>query len=484
MTPANQGSRGALIGWTVATTILFVTATIFAIYYYVEANRVTTEAQSTAGKFREVVTEASLQSGEVAALKEIRGNDALGFNPSMSLLDVAMKQRDDLAKRIAVSPDYLKAQQALDRLTTEITTKAQAAGVAQLPTSSLQDTTSALADALVARNGEVQNLREQLAAAQKGQQEAAQQLAAAREAMDKQLEEIRASAAAAVEQAGQERTAKDEQVGQITTDFQGQVEQAQQQLQAAQVQAADLQRSNDQLKGEISQLQGRLSQMRTNTGDPLVRQADGRIVRIPGNNVVYIDLGQGDQISPGLTFQVFDKVGGVPAAGDPADESADLPRGKASIEVVRVGPSSSECRVIRLQPGETLTEGDLIVNLVYDRNAKYNFLVFGNFDLDRNNVPTPQDADVIRRLVTQWGGNLTDRVNVNTDFVVLGAEPVIPTFTREELQDPINQARYDQARAESDAYEEVRRQAQEYNIPILNQNRFLYFVGFYELSRR
>lgn len=484
MTPANQGSRGALIGWTVTTTILFATATIFAIYYYVEANRVTKEAQSTASKFREVVTEASLQSGEVAALKEIRGNDALGFNPSMSLLDVAMKQRDDLAKRIAVSPDYLKAQQALDRLTAEITTKAQAAGVTQLPTSSLQDTTSALADALVSRQNEVQNLREQLAAAQKGQQEAAQQLAAAREAMDKQLEEIRASAQAAIDQAGQERSAKDEQVGQIATDFQGQLEQALQQLQASQVQVADLQRSNDQLKGEISQLQGRLAQMRTNTADPLIRQADGRIVRLPGNNIVYIDLGQGDQVSPGLTFQVFDKVSGIPPVGDAADDQGNLPRGKASIEVIRVGPASSECRIIRTQPGETLTEGDLVVNLVYDRNTKYNFLVFGNFDLDRNGVATSQDADVIRRLVTQWGGALTDRVNVNTDFVVLGAEPVIPSFTREELQDPINQARFDQARAESDAYEEVRRQAQEYNIPILNQNRFLYFVGFYELSRR
>jgi hypothetical protein len=152
--------------------------------------------------------------------------------------------------------------------------------------------------------------------------------------------------------------------------------------------------------------------------------------------------------------------------------------------VVRVGPTSSEARVIRLQPGQTLTEGDLIVNLVYDRNARYNFVVFGNFDLDRNGVATAQDAEVIRRLVTQWGGRLTDRINVDTDFVVLGAEPVIPTFTRDELQDPINQAKFDQARAESDAYEDIRRQAQDYNVPILNQNRFLYFVGFYELARR
>jgi BRCT domain type II-containing protein len=29
----------------------------------------------------------------------------------------------------------------------------------------------------------------------------------------------------------------------------------------------------------------------------------------------------------------------------------------------------------------------------------------------------------VRRLITQWGGRLADEVNVNTDFIVLGAQP-------------------------------------------------------------
>lgn len=483
MAPVNQGSRGAMITWTVVTTILFVTATIFAIYYYVEANRVTTEAATTAGKFREVVTEAGLQTPEVNALREMRSNDALGFNSSMSLLDVAMKQRDDLARRVAVSPDFLRAMQTLDRLNADIVAKSKTGGVDRLPDSSLADATNALADALVARQNEVQQLRQQLADAQRGQQEAAQQLASAREAMDKQLAEIRGSAQQAIESSTADRTANTQTVGEIEKSYQQQVASAQEALGQAQVQIADLRRNNDTLKQEIAQLQLRLSGLRVNTADPIVRQADGRIVRVVGGDIVYIDIGAGDQVSPGLTFQVFDKVTGVPPPGE-ADNQEDLPRGKASIEVVRVGPTSSECRVVRTQPGQAITEGDLITNLVYDRNTKYNFLVFGNFDLDRNNIPTAQDADVIRRLVTQWGGNVTDKVNVNTDFVVLGAEPVIPAFSREELSDPINLAKYEQARAEAEAYEEVRRQAQEYNIPILNQNRFLYFVGFYELSKR
>ena len=126
-----------------------------------------------------------------------------------------------------------------------------------------------------------------------------------------------------------------------------------------------------------------------------------------------------------------------------------------------------------------------IVNLVYDKNTKYNFLVYGNFDLDRNGVATPQDAEVIKRLVTQWGGNIVSDINVDTDFVVLGREPEIPTASRDELDDdPILKARYDAAVAESEAYAEISAKAREYRIPILNQNRFLYLIGYYNQAKR
>jgi hypothetical protein len=216
----------------------------------------------------------------------------------------------------------------------------------------------------------------------------------------------------------------------------------------------------------------------------VLRQPDGKIIRLPAKNVAFIDLGAGDHVTPGLTFEVFDKNDGVPQPGDPTTDE-ELPKGKASIEVVRVSPTASECRVIRLQPGTTLSEGDLIVNLVYDRNTKYNFVVYGNFDLDQNGVATPQDAEVIKRLVTQWGGKMAADLNVDTDFVVLGKEPEIPTVNRDDLvNDPILKARYDAAVADSEAYADISAKAREYRIPILNQNRFLYLIGYYDQARR
>jgi hypothetical protein len=340
-----------------------------------------------------------------------------------------------------------------------------------------------MTDALASSQSEITKLREDLASAQKAQENAAKELATAREAMDRQLAEVRASAQQAMDTTSTYTTQKDEQVLSIQSNYQGQLDASRVALQESETKIADLQRAVDQKQKEIQNLQSKLSGMRVNAADPAVRQADGEIVRVPSLDVVYINLGQGDQISPGMTFQVFDKVEGVPPPGDP-DSDENLPRGKASIEVVRVGPTSSEARVVRRTPGQTITEGDPIVNLIYDRNTRYNFMVFGNFDIDRNGQPTSAETEVVKRLVTQWGGRLTDTVNVDTDFVVLGAEPVLPEFTKEELEDPLNLAKFEQERAASEAYDRVRSIAQEYNVPILNQNRFLYFVGFYELAKR
>src|SRR6185503_12312932 len=128
--------------------------------------------------------------------------------------------------------------------------------------------------------------------------------------------------------------------------------------------------------------------------------------------------------------------------------------------------------------------GDLIVNLIYDPATKYNFMVYGDFDLDQNGQATPADAEVVKRLITQWGGILTDKVNVDTDFVILGKEPVLPPFNKDELADPFNQKKLSDAQAALDAYQDVVKSARDLHIPIMNQNRFLYFIGYFDQSKR
>jgi hypothetical protein len=88
---------------------------------------------------------------------------------------------------------------------------------------------------------------------------------------------------------------------------------------------------------------------------------DGRIVRVPDNRSVIIDLGVGDQVSPGTTFEVYDSKTRVPAGG--AARDGRTPRGKALVEVIRQAPGYSECRVVRHEPDTAITIGDVIVRV-------------------------------------------------------------------------------------------------------------------------
>ena len=76
-----------------------------------------------------------------------------------------------------------------------------------------------------------------------------------------------------------------------------------------------------------------------------------------------------------------------------------------------------------------IVQGDPILNLIYDRNVKFNFYVYGDFDISRTEHPTPAGADVIRRLIVQWGGHLDKTLNIETDFVVMGTPPEIPIYS-------------------------------------------------------
>ena len=72
-----------------------------------------------------------------------------------------------------------------------------------------------------------------------------------------------------------------------------------------------------------------------------------------------------------------------------------------------------------------------------------------------------------------------------TLLTTFGSLAGVRRATREELaNDPILKARYDAAVAESEAYAQISAKAREYRIPILNQNRFLYLIGYYNQAKR
>src|SRR5687768_12602675 len=63
----------------------------------------------------------------------------------------------------------------------------------------------------------------------------------------------------------------------------------------------------------------------------------GEIVRLPGRDIVVINRGLGDGLTQGMTFEAYDKRGGIPAGNVllPASRGG-LPAGKATLEVIRI----------------------------------------------------------------------------------------------------------------------------------------------------
>ena len=242
-----------------------------------------------------------------------------------------------------------------------------------------------------------------------------------------------------------------------------------------------MQGTNKALQQQLTSAIQRLKNFRLNPTKAL-QQPDGVITRVPGNNTVFINLGQGMEVSPGLTFEVYDKHRGLPPLTTPNGDETELPAGKASIEVIRVLPAGSECRIIKTATSQTIVEGDIILNLVYNPHTKFDFVVYGDFDLAQSGQATAADADVVRRLITQWGGKVSDQVTVDTDFIVLGKEPLVPNLP--ESPSPLDTERREKAQKALDAYLDIRSKAIQFSVPILNQNRFLYFVGYYDQAQR
>ncbi len=485
---AQQGSRTGLIATLVIFVVLFMVAVIMWIYTNTQLTKATTEKDQQRQKYDAIVAASDVAGDNVTALTGAR--EKLGADAPSTAVEIAVAEIRRLTALITgtAAPSFAdadaKAQQAMDAAGAVLNPKKDPKAATQPSGDSLVATIEKLTAAAKAQAASAADAKKQLAAVQAAvdtksknwDDQLAKANASVAELTTKYGEAMKALEAAQ-QQYMEKQKGADEGAKKATEDAGNQVQTAQTAVAQAK---ADLVKAEKQIKD----LQAQLQKTRVDTKNSVVRQADGYIVRVPSSSVAYISLGQGDHISAGITFEVYDKNEGVPPLGkDPMTDSG-LPAGKASIEVVRVGQNSSECRIVHMASGATIQEGDIIANLVYDKNTTYNFVVYGNFDTDGNGVWTAQEADVIRSLVTRWGGKVQDKIAVSTDFLVLGKEPEIPVLTKEQQDDPILKAKYDKAVQESKEYQDRINEASTLGIPIMNQNRFLYYVGYFDQIRR
>lgn len=236
----------------------------------------------------------------------------------------------------------------------------------------------------------------------------------------------------------------------------------------------ELHRESVRLRDRINELQARISADRLQAQDPS-QLVDARVLDVTGGGEqVFIDRGRQHRVVLGMTFEVYDD-----AASIRVDERTnELPRGKASVQVVRVGETSSTCKVVRSVPGRPVVREDVVANAVYDPDYQFKFMVHGIFDMDGDGRATRTEAEYIERLIQDWGGAVVtgDELPGDLDFLVLGVPPSnIPPLPDDATEFQIND--YLRKREAKDLYERLFRQAREGQIPVLNHNRFLILIG-------
>jgi|CXWL01.1.fsa_nt_gi hypothetical protein len=231
---------------------------------------------------------------------------------------------------------------------------------------------------------------------------------------------------------------------------------------------------------EAGAVQKRLGSFQTKVGGLLpgpeklstARNPDGKILTaVPGDKVVYVNLGKKNALTLGLKFAVYSGQTGIPADG----------KAKAQIEVASISDSSAECTVTQIVPNTVIMEGDLIANPIYDPNNPMTFVVAGDFDLDRDGASDRGGNLVIEDLVKKWGGKVGNDLTPLTDFVVLGVKPRDPRTAGGPAREP-GQAPPPNPAAER--YDRVASQSAKFAIPVLTQEVFLNYLGYSDRQAR
>lgn len=235
----------------------------------------------------------------------------------------------------------------------------------------------------------------------------------------------------------------------------------------------------DQKDKEIESLNKRIRELQQRSKaqaaiDPSVEPKGIVAAILSERGLVYINRGRSHRIQLGMTFLVGDRITGLSK-----DENNEL-QGKAVVEVINVMDESSVARIVKATRGNSVIEGDPVFNAAYDPNVHYKFVVFGEFDIDNTGSPSVSDRQRIETLITQSGGSVVQAMTYDTDFLVLAPEPKIPEPLPADVIDQTRLIEHAEQTRRYNQWQELLAQAKALSIPVLNQNRFLSLVGYYQ----
>lgn len=451
---AGKGGSGGMIGAVVAATILAVGFFVATIVFFAKANKLQTE-----------LSQALADSTEIVAPGE-RNADA-----TRTLVDQAKQDRKTLVSYLSESMrQTMRKVSGNERETLKSLTER----LASVPGA---DTTPIL-ELLKDRDATIADLTKRLDEASAAAQAAQADLQTEVGRIGTMVENQKTTIAAMEAEVGKYK-AEVEQHRKNTTDTiaanNQRVDDVRRQSTDDKASAEDrlskLKQENLILTGQLAELRGKTASSSVRANDPAAL-VDGRVVGVsPGENTAFIDLRRADRLVLGMTLEVYD--GGTAIR---ADENGDYPKGKATIEVIRVGDETSACRIVRETRGNPVVRGDSVANAIYDPNKSYSFVVAGDFDLGGDGIATASERDEVSAVIAAWGGRTLPDITGATDFLVLGERPRLPPAPPPDAPIAVinEYIRLQRTALEYDRLFETARQT---GIPVLNQSRLYTLTG-------
>lgn len=474
---AARGSQSNTMLYSLITFVgLFVVATVCAVVFYIKAEEYRSQfqaQQSNVDKIANVREQTSLN--RIVGRAE-SGQSYLGTMQAMVNRLYRAITGQDPSEEV---PADIKVNEAVMQINAALVDLGQDAG----PTLgadgiSLLGTIKDLKQKLDASRAQTQQLQAAYTALENDLDQTKAQLAQRQTLF---LSELQTSQSLADEIRGQfdqlqeqTRSATDEQI----QSYRDRLEGEQARLRQGQLEMQEAERKMKETGALLDQAMAKLEAIKPKPDVKVTAfNPDARIVRVDlQNGLVTLDIGSKDHVYRGLTFAVYQ-------SNMPIPEDA---QGKAEIEVFQVGEQVSVARIIRSDKRNPIVPEDLVVNLIWDARTNKQFIVIGDFDTDGDGRVEPDGAARVRELIERWGGTIQNDATIDTDFMVIGVEPVIPPRpTQDELDaDPTALQRYEAAVQKSKIYNDLLAKAGNLRIPTFSYQQFIYLIGYDTLSSK
>ena len=467
--PAGKASQSNAMLYTVITFVgLFLIATVCAVVFYVKhedevALRKTAEA--TTNKLANQIEQRGL---EKIVGKAVKGKSYLGtMNEYLdTMISRITGKVADTTAEAKVNEVALKINELNESLAQDASGNYGPEGV------DLIQTITQLKTDLVATRGKADDMEDQLAqiqsdfeAAIKEYQIIEDELIADKDRYQKLSDEIQAS----YDQLKADMQSSADAQVQLVRD---ELEKTEENRKNISVELMDAQENLARINSDLQAALRKLEDIKPRPDIEVEAFAqDAKVVSVDlQTKIVYLNVGSDDHVYRGLTFSVYDKSAPIPEDG----------KGKAEIEVFQVRKTVSAAKINTSSKKSQIVAEDMAVNLIWNKDTSNTFVIIGEYDFNGDGTIDRDGREKIAQLIERWGGTIVDKVDIDTDFVVMGTEPrdpVKPTPDQIDI-DPSVEQRYLAQLQVWQSYNRVLEDAGTLSVPKFSYKRFLNLIGY------